>query len=609
VRGAAGKGGRLRNAAVMAGRGLGGAMGIAAAGLFAVELAKGVRDTLGDLVPSGKGRPQIGNPDSGGWNLWNVVKDAVGDGAGKVAKGMSGGLPSGGAFGGDLMGARPAMRPFAAIGSRFGLGVSSGKRPGAITSSGNQSWHSTGEAIDMSGPSGGMMNYFKAMKSRFGNRLSELIYTPGGAGIKDGRPYTYGGQVAADHYDHVHVAFDSGQRGIGDGIGQIKNLWTRAGGSASKANLAAAVAMAESSGNAGASNRNSDGSVDRGLWQINSIHGALSTFDRLANARAAVQISSGGRDWSPWVAYKSGAYRKFLGAGGGGGRSSGGGSGGSGGARDAFNRSQSAGRRASAGAERSARGKSGPGDFQGYEGTLATIGLAKANADTAPEMMKALYEEAFAKKTRLRKIKRALKRRLKPATRTRLTEEAAALIVDLKEIGALFKEYAANGMGADGGPGSPAEAGEVAEPEAGPTATDFANAAIAEASLTPGLDDDIKATEALLGIATGDLNAARASGDPRRIAEAIAAWKSVKDSLDALKNVVDIEAETRQRLIDATESLAAEVKTQNEFSRSVAGIATTQAVRALADMINGQIYGPLAARRNTAGNGAVVAMP
>jgi hypothetical protein len=224
-------------------------------------------------------------------------------------------------------------------------------------------------------------------------------------------------------------------------------------------------------------------------------------------------------------------------------------------------------------------------------------------------MMKALYEEAFAKKTRLRKIKRALKRRLKPATRTRLTEEAAALIVDLKEIGALFKEYAANGMGADGGPGSPAEAGEVAEPEAGPTATDFANAAIAEASLTPGLDDDIKATEALLGIATGDLNAARASGDPRRIAEAIAAWKSVKDSLDALKNVVDIEAETRQRLIDATESLAAEVKTQNEFSRSVAGIATTQAVRALADMINGQIYGPLAARRNTAGNGAVVAMP
>jgi hypothetical protein len=58
--------------------------------------------------------------------------------------------------------------------------------------------------------------------SRFGGRLAELIYTPGGMGIKDGRPFRYTGQVAADHYDHVHVAFDSGRPGIGDGIGQIQ---------------------------------------------------------------------------------------------------------------------------------------------------------------------------------------------------------------------------------------------------------------------------------------------------------------------------------------------------------------------------------------------------
>jgi hypothetical protein len=143
----------------------------------------------------------------------------IGDGIGKTI-GSSGALPSGGAFGGSLMGARSAMRPFAAIGSGFGLHVSSGRRPGSITSSGNRSWHSTGEAIDEAGPAAGMLRYFRYLKSRFGGRLAELIYTPGGQGVKDGRPFTYTGQVARDHFDHVHVAFDSGAPGLGDGIGR-----------------------------------------------------------------------------------------------------------------------------------------------------------------------------------------------------------------------------------------------------------------------------------------------------------------------------------------------------------------------------------------------------
>ncbi len=75
---------------------------------------------------------------------------------------------------------------------------------------------------------------------------------------------------------------------------------------------ALAVAMGESDWIPSAFNRNNDGSVDRGLWQINSIHGALSTFDPLGNARAAWQISSQGRNWVPWVAYNTGRYRQFL---------------------------------------------------------------------------------------------------------------------------------------------------------------------------------------------------------------------------------------------------------------------------------------------------------
>jgi hypothetical protein len=199
------------------------------------------------------------------------------------------------------------------------------------------------------------------------------------------------------------------------------------------------------------------------------------------------------------------------------------------------------------------------------------------------------------------------------------------LITDIAELAATLKEYRADAKGgattisaAEGltagvapeGQGLNAGGTALVDVEAGPTATDYANAAIAEASLTPGLDDDIAATQGLLGIAQGELDAARASGDPRRIAAAIDAWKSVKSSLDALTESVNIENETRQRLIDATESLAAEVKTQNEFSRSVAGIATTQAVRALADVISGQIVGTnLQGRRQTAGNGTAVLIP
>lgn len=92
----------------------------------------------------------------------------------------------------------------------------------------------------------------------------------------------------------------------------IKQIWILNGGNPAAAGIAAAVALAESSGNPSAINYNSNGSVDRGLWQINSIHGAQSTFDITNNAKAAIAISKNGTDWSPWVTYTSGAWRKYL---------------------------------------------------------------------------------------------------------------------------------------------------------------------------------------------------------------------------------------------------------------------------------------------------------
>jgi hypothetical protein len=76
--------------------------------------------------------------------------------------------------------------------------------------------------------------------------------------------------------------------------------------------LAAAVAMAESRGNTCASNTNTDGSIDRGVFQINSVNGSLSVYGLKQNVANAFKISHGGRDWSPWTTFKNGAYRQFI---------------------------------------------------------------------------------------------------------------------------------------------------------------------------------------------------------------------------------------------------------------------------------------------------------
>ena len=93
---------------------------------------------------------------------------------------------------------------------------------------------------------------------------------------------------------------------------QLEALWIKYGGNKAYAPIAAAVAMAESGGRVRATDNDSNGSVDRGLWQINSVHGSQSTYDIAANTRAAIAISQGGKNWTPWVTYNTGAYKKYL---------------------------------------------------------------------------------------------------------------------------------------------------------------------------------------------------------------------------------------------------------------------------------------------------------
>jgi hypothetical protein len=103
------------------------------------------------------------------------------------------------------------------IGHQFGLTTTSGYRPG------DDGWHGQNRARDLAGPAGAMMSYARALFNRMGSRLLELIYTPMGVGIKNGKPVNiqsfYGSAVAADHYDHVHVAMQRGGGVGGTGSG------------------------------------------------------------------------------------------------------------------------------------------------------------------------------------------------------------------------------------------------------------------------------------------------------------------------------------------------------------------------------------------------------
>src|SRR2546421_10624367 len=79
--------------------------------------------------------------------------------------------------------------------------------------------------------------------------------------------------------------------------------------------IAVAVSLAESGGNTTATNHNTNGTTDYGLWQINSVHSQYSTallFNPDYNAKAAWDISSHGANWQPWTTYNTGAYQRYM---------------------------------------------------------------------------------------------------------------------------------------------------------------------------------------------------------------------------------------------------------------------------------------------------------
>lgn len=96
----------------------------------------------------------------------------------------------------------------------------SGYRPGAITATGNPSYHGMGRAVDLT-PS---MDIFNWIKQNYGDSR-EVIFSPAnGRQIWNGQPHMYGGVTRANHWDHVHWAYDQGGM-LPPGVSQVAN-WT-----------------------------------------------------------------------------------------------------------------------------------------------------------------------------------------------------------------------------------------------------------------------------------------------------------------------------------------------------------------------------------------------
>ena len=94
----------------------------------------------------------------------------------------------------------------------------------------------------------------------------------------------------------------------------IDQLMLAAGFPPSELKTGEGIAAAESGGNPLATNSNSNGTTDYGVWQINSVHSDLLASgdwkNPADNTRMAHSVwAAAGNSWSPWSTFNSGAYQ------------------------------------------------------------------------------------------------------------------------------------------------------------------------------------------------------------------------------------------------------------------------------------------------------------
>jgi hypothetical protein len=100
-------------------------------------------------------------------------------------------------------------------------------------------------------------------------------------------------------------------------ITQMYALARGAGLSTENAVVAAAVGMAESSGQTDVTSKNPDGGMNVGIWQedtkgVGSGKTVAELQDPATNAQVMAKGSDNGTNWGPWATYASGAYTAYL---------------------------------------------------------------------------------------------------------------------------------------------------------------------------------------------------------------------------------------------------------------------------------------------------------
>lgn len=127
----------------------------------------------------------------------------------QMAFGMGGMMGMGGVGGSAGMG----LKSVEALAPGFGVSLGSGLRPGDRGSSGNLSYHNSGNARDFNAPGNDpatLSNFASYLMQSYGPSLNELIYrnpvTKQTFGVLNGKAHDFGESLWSQHEDHVHVA-------------------------------------------------------------------------------------------------------------------------------------------------------------------------------------------------------------------------------------------------------------------------------------------------------------------------------------------------------------------------------------------------------------------
>ncbi len=531
----------------------------------------------------------------------------------------------------NLMGADADLGPFASMGAGMGLSVSSGLRPGSITSSGNESYHGSGDAVDMAGPPSAMMRFFRTMRSLFGPRLRELIYTPGGVGIKDGQPHTFTGQVAADHFDHVHLAYtglsgdgEGRKPGTGDGEGVIAAaakaagidpaiLWGVYGAESnfgqntnnSSAGAQGPFQFMPATAKAMGVNPHNFRSAAFGAARYLAQYASRGVAGMLAAYNAGPAGNPNNAETRAYIPKVLALAKRWAGVDG----------------TDATDSKGAPKGPASLGIRMGAAGVQGadaglsPGSGASPLGSRGSLEEESSAADLAIEgsygnpagIERALTRKRTAISARAGKIRAALKeddryrrshgrkgKRLGPKRRVELEAELAILIRDARDLDADLGAIHNGQMGEEyGGPGA-ADAGgaDGGTVDAGPTPLDYINADLAKAGLTVGTDDDMAAATKLRDYWRGEFDKALTTADPR---DDIEAASNLKSAMDALASIVEArgksEEDARREHTAALQGVRDELKRSNDIAHAVQTTDSFQTTKFLADLISGHIVG------------------